>query len=341
MIEHGFDGDLEHLSLMGETRRRLVGACLAGLVTAMQPVRADEVQPSPESASMVRRHLPGFRQAFVSTSGTTIHTVIGGSGPPVLLLHGYPENLLAWRGVAPVLARHFTVVLTDLRGYGDSGKPSGGKNHANYSKRAMALDQIEVMQSLGFKQFAVVGHDRGARVAQQIALDYPDHVTKAMLLDMVPSDYVYRTADSRVATAYFHWYFLIQPAPLPETLIQHSTSTFLKQLMDPLVPDVVAPDIYADYLRCLSNPLTVQAICEDYRAGASIDQSYSSPGAGKIRCPVHLLWGGKGLVGKRYDTLNVWKDYAENVSGRGMDCFHWLPEEMPDEIASEIKTFIG
>ena len=339
MIEHGFEGDLEHLSAMGDTRRRLLAAGLAGLTTVIQPAHADEVQPGADSTALVKRYFPGFRQTVIPTSGTSIHTLIGGNGPALLLLHGYPENLMTWRRVAPLLARHFTVVVTDLRGYGDSGKPVGGDNHVNYSKRAMALDQIEVMQSLGFKQFVVVGHDRGARVAQQLARDYPDRVSKAMLLDIVPSDYVYRTIDRRVATAYFHWFFLIQPAPLPETLIQRSGDAFIQQLMGSLVPSVIEPDVFADYQRCVRNPLTLRAICEDYRAGATIDQVNAGAGDAKISVPIRVLWGEKGLVGTRYEPLTVWKDYAEQLSGRPLSCNHWLPEEMPEQIVAEIQGF--
>ncbi|MFM0088802.1 alpha/beta hydrolase [Paraburkholderia sediminicola] len=278
----------------------------------------------------------------VATSGTSINLLVGGSGPPVLLLHGYPENLLAWRKVAPQLAQTNTVVVADLRGYGDSGKPPADENHETYSKRAMALDQVEVMSALGFDKFAVVGHDRGARVAQRLALDHPHRVEKIAVLDIVPTDYVYRTADRQVATAYYHWFFLVQPSPLPETMIERSVDTFMQQLMGRSVPTVVSPDVFADYVRCMRDPHTVRSICEDYRAGASIDLVHDAADrTNRISCPVHVLWGRKGLVGTRYDPLAIWRDYASNVSGRGLDCYHLLPEEAPEEVHSEVSRFIA
>ena len=214
---------------------------------------------------------PSFERQTVETSGTTINVLAGGNGPAVLLLHGYPQTHLEWRKVAPELAKSYTLVVPDLRGYGDSGKPSGGDNHVNYSKRAMALDQVEVMEKLGFERFAVVGHDRGARVAYRLALDHSDRLTKLVLMDICPTDYVYKTVDRQLASAYFHWFFLIQPAPFPETLIGNNVDVVLKLFIGPVMPNFIEPEAYAEYRRCFSDPATIHATCEDYRAGATID----------------------------------------------------------------------
>ena len=197
---------------------------------------------------------PGFRQQSIQTSGTTINVRIGGSGPPLLLLHGYPQTHIEWRKIAPELAKSFTVVMPDLRGYGDSGKPAGGEGHVNYSKRAMALDQVEVMTALGFDTFAFVGHDRGARVGHRLALDHPDRVTKLALLDICPTLHMYNTTNRLFATFYYHWFFLIQPPPFPETLIGNNVEATLKQSMGAVMPAAIEPEAFAEYLRCFSEP---------------------------------------------------------------------------------------
>jgi pimeloyl-ACP methyl ester carboxylesterase len=209
--------DHEALSIVGDHRRRLVGGAIA---TTTLDVKNNE-HPQQSRTDDTGRYLagyyfPGFESRRVKTSGATINVLVGGNGPAVLLLHGYPENLLAWRKIAPELSRTNTVVVPDMRGYGDSEKPDGGEDHVNYSKRAMALDQVELMAALGFEKFAVVGHDRGARVAQRLAQDQPDRVDRAMFLDVVPTDYMYQTADKAFGVAYWHWFFLIQSAPFPE-----------------------------------------------------------------------------------------------------------------------------
>src|SRR5687768_10871649 len=238
---------------------------------------------------------PGFEQRAIPTDGATIHTVWGGSGPPLLLLHGSPQTHVMWHKVAPRLAQSFTVVMTDLRGYGDSSKPPDGENHANYSKRAMALDQIEVMRALGFDRFAVVGHDRGARVAWRLAVEHPDAVTKAAGLDIVPMPYDRVTRE--FATQYYHWFFLIQPAPLPETLIGNSVEVYLRSRFQRPTggTDAVTPDAFAEYLRCFRDPQTIHATCEDYRAGATIDLEHAKEdGDRKVTCPLLVLWGERG-----------------------------------------------
>jgi len=284
---------------------------------------------------------PGFRRQTIETRGTTINVVSGGSGPPLLLLHGYPQTHIEWRKIAPELAKHFTLVMPDLRGYGDSGKPPAGDNHINYAKRAMALDQVEVMEALGFRQFALVGHDRGARVAHRLTLDHPDRVTRLVMMDICPTHYMYRTADREFASGYYHWFFLIQPEPFPETLIGRSVDEVLTQFMGSVMPNGIEPAAYAEYRRCFGNPATIHATCEDYRAAASIDLAHDEADmATKIGCPVLVLWGANGLVGRKYDVVSVWRERANNVSGKALPGGHWLAEELPAETLAEIKTFL-
>ncbi len=284
---------------------------------------------------------PGFKRQTIQTSGTSINVVSGGSGPPLLLLHGYPQTQIEWRKMAADLARNYTLVMPDLRGYGDSGKPPGGDNHINYSKRFMALDQVEVMEKLGFRQFALVGHDRGARVAHRLVLDHPDRVTKLVMMDICPTHYMYKTADREMAFAYYHWFFLIQPEPFPETLIGRSVDEVLKHLMAAVMPKGIEPEAYAEYRRCFSDPATIHAACEDYRAAASIDLQHDEADMDKkISCPVLVLWGANGLVGRKYDVLSVWKERAKRVSGKALPGGHWLAEELPDQTLAEIKSFL-
>ena len=284
---------------------------------------------------------PGFRRQTIETGGTTINVVSGGNGPPLLLLHGYPQTHIEWRKIAPDLAKDFTLVMPDLRGYGDSGKPPAGDNHINYAKRAMALDQVEVMEALGFRQFALVGHDRGARVAHRLTLDHPDRVTRLVMMDICPTHYMYRTTDREFASGYYHWFFLIQPAPFPETLIGRSVDDVLKQFMGSVMPKGIEPDAYAEYRRCFGNAATIHATCEDYRAAASIDLIHDEADmATKIRCPLLILWGANGLVGRKYDVVSVWRARAGNVSGKALPGGHWLAEELPEQTLAEIRTFL-
>jgi len=217
------------------------------------------------------RFFPGFESIRVTTTGAVINGVMGGSGPPLLLLHGWPQSHVEWHRVAPMLARHFTVIATDLRGYGDSSIPAEGSNHEGYSKKAMACDQVEVMRKLGFEHFAVVGHDRGARVGQRMAIEYPDTVTRLALIDIVPSYKLYTHLTKEFATVYFHWFLLVQPSPLPETILGNSAEFFFRTwLFSGLIPGVITADAFAEYLRCFKNPATLHAMCEDYRAGATL-----------------------------------------------------------------------
>jgi haloacetate dehalogenase len=283
----------------------------------------------------------GFRQQTIETSDTSIHVVTGGEGPPLLLLHGFPQTHILWRKVAPNLAKNYTLIMPDLRGYGDSGKPPAGDNHVNYSKRSMARDQIEVMEQLGFRQFALVSHDRGSRVAHRLTLDYPDHVTKLVMMDICPTHYMYRTTDKEMASTYFHFFFFIQPAPFPETLIGRSVDETLTFFMGSVMPNGIEPEAYAEYRRCFSNPATIHAACEDYRAAASIDLEHDEVDMDrKITCPLLVLWGAKGLVGRKYDALSIWRERATKVSGKALSGGHWLPEECPNEMMAEIEPFL-
>ena len=215
---------------------------------------------------------PGFEPLRIATAGVEINGVIGGSGPPVLLLHGWPQSHVEWHKVAPMLARNFTVIATDLRGYGDSSIPPDGSNHEGYSKREMARDQIAVMRSLGFERFAVAGHYRGARVGQRMAIDSPGTVTRLALIDVVPTYKLYTHPTKEFATVYYHWFLLVQPPPLPETILGNSAEFFLRTwAFSGLIPDVITAEAFAHYLRCFTNPATLHAMCEDYRAGATID----------------------------------------------------------------------
>jgi haloacetate dehalogenase len=286
---------------------------------------------------------PGFKRIRVAASGAEINGVVGGSGPPVLLLHGWPQTHLEWRHVAPVLAQRFTVVATDLRGYGDSSKPPEGENHAGYSKRAMAQDQVEVMRQLGFGQFAVAGHDRGGRVACRMALDHAQTVTRLALLDIVPTRTVYTQVSKNLATWYFHWFFLIQPAPLPEMLLVGQAEPFLRNFAFPgLIPDAIDEPAFAEYLRCFADPQTLHAMCEDYRAGASIDLQHDEADLGTpLRCPTLVLWGVHGAMHRLFDVLETWRPRAPEAHGKALPAGHWLPEECPQDVAATLGDFLA
>ena len=285
----------------------------------------------------------GFESARVETQEATINAVYGGEGPPVLLLHGYPQTCAMWHPVAPRLADRFTVVATDLRGYGDSSKPSGGEDHAGYSKRAMANDQVEAMGALGFERFAVVGHDRGGRVGHRMALDHPDRVSKLAVLDIIPTREIFATVDKNLAAAYYHWFFLSQPYDLPERLIGCDPIYYLHKKLGWLGTDieVFAPEAIAEYERCFRDPETIHASCEDYRAGATIDLTHDEEDLDrKVECPLLALWGASGALEKLYDVLEVWRKHARDVRGRPMETGHFLPEERPQETTEELVSFL-
>jgi haloacetate dehalogenase len=284
---------------------------------------------------------PGFTQRRIDTSGATINLVTGGSGPPLLLIHGYPQTHVMWRQVAPRLAEEFTVVVPDLRGYGDSSKPPAGADFINYSKRALALDQVEVMQALGFDKFAVAGHDRGARVTHRLLRDHGDRITRAALLDIVPTLYRFETIDQKAATGSFHWFFLIQPSPFPERMIAAECELFLQKMLGlSRTQGAHEPAAYAEYLRCFRDPETIRATCDEYRAGATIDLSHDRADLSrKVTVPLLILWGGQSGQGTGYDLLKVWRDHATDVRGHGIDSGHFIPEEKPDEVYRDLREF--
>lgn len=278
-------------------------------------------------------------------NGVTIAGAIGGSGPPLLLLHGYPQMHAMWHAVAPALTQQFTVIAADLRGYGDSAKPVDDPSHITYSKRVMVADMVQVMEHFGFTRFAVVGHDRGARVTHRMCLDYPDCIERAAVLDIAPTHYMYLTADREFATAYYHWFFLIQPAPLPENLIGADPEFWLRSKLKHWgrTPTAFRDEVVAEYLRCFRDPATIAASCADYRAAATIDLEHDEADrrAGrKVRCPLLVLWGAEGFVGRKYDVINVWREYALEVQGHSVPSGHFLPEEASAETLAALLAFL-
>ncbi len=285
-----------------------------------------------------------FTELKVQTGSAEIKLVHGGTGPPLLLLHGYPQTHAMWLSVAPRLTDRFHLVCPDLRGYGDSSKPVTTPDHYPYSKRAMALDMVEVMASLGYRDFFVAGHDRGARVAHRLALDHPECVRKACVMDIAPTWHMFMNADRHFATEYYHWFFLIQPDGLPERMIGADPAYYLKEKLKRWsAPGAKFLDeAVAEYVRCFSQPEAIHASCEDYRAAAGIDLEHDERDRGrKLQCPLLVLWGARGFVQRTYDVLGVWREYAENVEGRMLDCGHFLPEEQPEAVADELLRFFG
>lgn len=289
--------------------------------------------------------IQGFQlQDVTLNNGITLRVATGGSGPALVMLHGHPQNHLCWHKVAPVLAQHYTVVLPDLRGYGDSDKPASDAQHRPYSKRAMAQDIALLMTALGHPRFAFVGHDRGARVGHRLALDYPDRVSACTFIDIAPTATMYQQTDREFATRYFWWFFLIQPEPLPETLIGSNTEFFLRQHIRAQlkVADATPEAILKDYLRCYQHPAMVHAVCEDYRASATIDLEDDAASAGeRIRCPLLLLWGEQGTVGQLYDVPQTWADKASHIQGRALPCGHSPQEEVPSAFLAELQAFLN
>jgi haloacetate dehalogenase len=284
---------------------------------------------------------PGFEQRRIRTAGAEINLVMGGSGPPLLLLHGYPQTHVMWRKIAPKLAQEFTLVIPDLRGYGDSSKPPAGVDLAAYSKRALAQDQVETMQAFGFKRFRVAGHDRGARVTHRLLRDHPERIEKAALLDIVPTLYRFETIDQKAAMGSFHWFFLIQPSPFPEQMIGASVELFLKKMLGLSgTPGAHEPEAYAEYLRCFGNPETIRATCDEYRAGASIDLEHDRADRGRmVTVPLLILWGERSGQGSGYDMLAVWREHAETVMGQAIKSGHFIPEEKPDDAYQALRDF--
>ena len=290
---------------------------------------------------------PGFAEHTVETAGAPVHLRVGGRGPPVLLLHGYPQTLAIWHRMAPALAKGFTVVAADLRGYGDSGKPPTTDDHAPYSKREMARDVVLAMEALGFGSFHLVGHDRGGRVGHRLAVDHPGRVRSLTVLDIAPTLAMYERTDLEFARAYYHWFFLIQPAPLPERLIGAEPEFFLRDKLRAWSQGRWPFDdaAFAEYLRCFRDPRTIHCSCEDYRAAASIDLVHDRADreAGRrIRCPVLALWGDRGVVHRCFRPLDEWRRVSDaEVSGRALPSGHFLPEEVPGDVLRALLPFLG
>jgi haloacetate dehalogenase len=287
----------------------------------------------------------GFTPQTLQANGIQVQAQIGGHGPPLLLMHGHPQTHAMWHKVAPTLAQHFTVVATDLRGYGDSSKPRGSADHANYSKRSMALDQVEAMAALGFARFHVMAHDRGARVAHRMTMDHPTRIDRVVLLDIAPTLAMFEQTSMAFATAYFHWFWHIQPHPLPERLISNDAEFYLKSLMGGrhagLTP--FTPAALAEYVRCIRDPNTVHGICEDYRAAASIDLEHDRQDRAAHRhvpCPLLVLWGQYGVIERCFDPLAEWRKVAPQVEGRALPSGHYIAEEAPEPLLAQALPFL-
>ena len=289
---------------------------------------------------------PGFRSLRIETApGVDIHTIIGGSGEPLLLLHGHPQTHAIWHKVAPQLCEHFTVIACDLRGYGDSSKPPSDPDHFNYSKRAMATDVLRVMQSLGYPTFSVLAHDRGARVTHRLAADYPDAVRRMVLLDIAPTLAMYSGTSETFARLYWHWFFLIQQAPLPERLISADPGAYIRDVMGGRNGSLEAFDPRAldEYTRCLSLPGAAHGLCEDYRAAATIDLEHDRDDRAhgrKVPQPMLVLWGEYGVVERCFKPLQEWDRVAEDVSGHTLPCGHYVPEEAPEALLAAALPFL-
>jgi haloacetate dehalogenase len=312
------------------SRRAVLGA--AGLTLGALASRG-EAQTDPADTDLDAKYFPGFEARKIDTNGVSIHTVIGGSGPPVLLLHGAPLSHLSWAEIAVQMAKDHTVVVPDLRGYGWSSKPDGGENHVNYSKRTMAQDHVGVMQQLGFNSFDLAGHDRGGRVARRLTLDNPDKVKSLTVLDIVPAHYLYSHVTREFVEAYFHWFLFLRPAPFPENIIA-STGQYIGG-----GPGEIGQSI----ARVYKDPAAIHAMCEDYRASAGMDIGIDEAdiAAGKkIDCPLNVLWGDNAAMGRQYDVLGIWKMEATNVEGKAMPGGHNFLMENPDPTYTELHRFI-
>jgi len=293
---------------------------------------------------MDRQLLSNFERTEISVKSGTIRALIGGSGPPVLMLHGDPQTHLCWHSIAPEITSHFTVVLTDLRGRGESHKPGRNANHRLYSKREMATEQMEVMGNLGFDRFALVGHDRGARVARRLALDHPDSVERLAVMDIVPALDFYEKTNAQIAQDYFYFFFLTQPEPFPERLITGDPTRFMREILTGLTGsdfkyDPGALDVY---LHASTKKDAIIAMCECFRAGVSCDMEDDKADRAsgrKIECPTLVFWGEKGVVGRHFDMRRIWRQWAKSVAFAPMPCGHFIPEEVPDLAARALLRF--
>jgi haloacetate dehalogenase len=288
---------------------------------------------------------PGFESHSIEVNGVKIMARKGGSGEPLLLLHGHPQTHAIWHRVAQQLAKTHTVVMTDLRGYGDSSKPQGSQDHLNYSKRVMALDQIEVMRHFGFSEFDVLAHDRGARVAHRLALDHPKAVKRLVLLDIAPTLAMYEKTSNQFARSYWHWFFLIQPAPMPERLIEADPAAYVRDVLGRRSAGLAPfdPRALAEYVRCLELPGTAHGLCEDYRASAGIDLVHDQLDLDKqnfVQQPLLVLWGEQGVVHQCFEPLQEWSKLARNVQGKAFPCGHYIPEEAPELLLHQVQLFL-
>jgi haloacetate dehalogenase len=285
---------------------------------------------------------PGFENRNIRTSGATINATFGGSGAPVLLLHGYPQTHVMWHRVAPELARDYTVVCPDLRGYGDSSKPKGLPDHSNYSKRAMAQDMVELMRALGHESFHLVGHDRGGRVGHRLARDHGKRVKTLTVLDISPTLKMYRSTTMQFAKAYYHWFFLIQESPLPELMLQGQAPYYILKRLGRGKSGLkyFSKEALAEYERAFKDPRTIHATCEDYRAAATIDLIHDQREKIKLRMPLLALWGRQGVIEALFDCLADWREVATDVRGRSLACGHFIPEEKPKQLLAELKRFL-
>ena len=290
------------------------------------------------------RYVEMFSAETRTVDGIHIAFRRAGDGPPLLLLHGFPQTNMMWHRIAPALADHFTVIAADLRGYGDSSTPESAPDHAPYAKRAMAADMVRLMTALGYDRFMVAGHDRGGRVAHRMARDHADRVQRIAVLDIAPTAAMYGQTDMRFATAYYHWFFLIQPAPLPERMIGADPEFYLRSKCGQWgrTAGAITDEAFADYLRCFRRPETVHAMCEDYRAAATIDLVHDATDTGsRLDMPLLALWGNDGFVGTHYDVLAEWRQVAHDVTGHGVPGGHYLPEEAPDETLAALLGFFS
>jgi haloacetate dehalogenase len=286
---------------------------------------------------------PGFAARRIRTSGATINLASGGRGDPVLFLHGYPQTHAMWHKVAPQLAREYSVVCADLRGYGGSSKPQGLPDHSNYSKRAMANDMVEVMRTLGHERFHVVGHDRGGRVGHRLARDHGKRVKSLTVLDISPTLKMYRATTMQFAKAYYHWFFLIQAAPIPERMLQGQAPFYILKRLGRGKSGLrhFSREAMNEYVRAFKDPRTIHATCEDYRAAATIDLVHDQKDRKKLQMPLLALWGRQGVIEALFDCLADWREVASDVRGRALACGHFIAEEKPKELVRELRRFLG